>query len=62
MIEHGENTFVVTKEELIKAFRQWEIDSRMGKCVPVEESLAMSADQRAGESANNLLEYLREGS
>lgn len=49
---------VITKDQLTKAFKQWEQDHRDGKCLSPEETAKQTVDQVAVQSANHLWKLL----
>lgn len=48
----------ITKEKLQAALLEWVNSWRAGECLPVEETLELSAEQQAAESADYLWETL----
>lgn len=51
--------YPVTRAKLVAIYKQWELDSRMGKCVALEICKAQSIDENASKSADAFLNYLK---
>lgn len=51
--------FTVTHDNIVAVYKKWELDSRMGKCISVEQAKSQSLEENANKSADAFLNYLK---
>lgn len=53
-----DQSFVVTKDELVAAFKRWHEDAAKGFCLTQEQALAQPPEEHASECVRTLLAYI----